>query len=160
MNKCVLVCHCLLDPLTRARGTKKISRDIITALIDDDMSIVQLPCPELRYGLSRPPCNKEDYDTPEYRVSCRNLAKDVVTIVRMYRDFTVVGLISIGGSPSCGAQRTHKRGRHAAEPGIFIEELQIILQEEGLTLNIRDNDLLEDSAALKRFLCGLDAAGS
>ncbi|MBU7023808.1 MAG: DUF523 domain-containing protein [Theionarchaea archaeon] len=152
MNKYVLVCHCLLDPLTRAQGTKKISRDIITVLIDSDMSIIQLPCPELKYGFSRPPCNKEDYDTPEYRDYCRDLARDVNTLLKRYHDFTVVGLISIGGSPSCGAQRTHKQGRHCREPGIFIEELQAILQEKGMILNIVDHDLLEDTTALTRFL--------
>lgn len=154
MNNYVLVCHCLLDPLTRAQGTKRISRDIITVLIDSDMSIIQLPCPELKYGFSRPPCNKEDYDTPEYRDHCRGLARDVYTLLKRYHDFTVVGLISIGGSPSCGAQRTHKQGRHCEEPGIFIEELQTILQEKGMTLNCVDHDLLEDTAVLTRFLSG------
>jgi predicted secreted protein len=154
MNKYVLVCHCLLDPLTRTQGTKRISRDITTVLIDSDVSIIQLPCPELKYGFSRPPCNKEDYDTPEYRDHCRDLARDVYTLLERYHDFNVVGLISIGGSPSCGAQRTHRQGRHVREPGIFIEELQTILQEKGLTLNIVDHDLLEDTAALTQFLSG------
>ncbi|MBU6997068.1 MAG: hypothetical protein HXS41_05970 [Theionarchaea archaeon] len=152
MNKYVLICHCLLDPLTRTRGTKRISRDIIGVLIENDISLIQLPCPELMYGFSRPPRDKEDYDTPEYRDYCRYLAEDVVTTLRKYHDFTAVGLVSIGGSPSCGAQRTHKKGRHAAEPGVFIEELQYILQEEGISLNIMDNDLLENSAALTHFL--------
>ena len=82
MNRAVLVCHCLLDPLTRAQGTKKVSRDIISVLIQKDVGIIQLPCPEITYGLpvDRPPKNKEDYDTPEYREHCRSIARNIIAV--------------------------------------------------------------------------------
>jgi predicted secreted protein len=155
MTRAIFVCHCLLDPLTRAEGTKEIDRNIIKTLIDRDISIVQLPCPEMVYGseFSRPPCNKEDYDTPAYRKHCRRLAEDIAETVNHYsKRFTVSGLISIGGSPSCGASRTHVRGEHVKEPGVFMEELQRVFEEEGIDITICDHELLDDKRERERFL--------
>ena len=155
MNRAVLVCHCLLDPLTRAQGTKKVSRDIISVLIQEDVGIIQLPCPEITYGLpvDRPPKNKGYYDTPEYREHCRSIARDIIdTVVSLDRFFTVFGLISVGGSPSCGFQRTHIKGEHVSEPGIFMEECVSLFEEMGLKIMVCDHELLEDESQREKFL--------
>lgn len=150
MNKCVLVCHCLLDPLTRAEGTKEIARDIIKVFIDRDVNVIQLPCPELIYGFFRPPCNKEDYDTPEYRKHCRKIAEKICETVEKYP--VPVGLVSIGGSPSCGYQRTHVKGEHVNAPGIFIEELQSVFKTRGVSITISDHELLTSEGEIDSFL--------
>lgn len=155
MNRAVLVCHCLLDPLTRAEGTKEINRDIIKVLIDKDISVIQLPCPEMTYGFnfSRPPCSKEDYDTPEYRKHCRELAEETADVIQQYNEkFTVFGLISIGGSPSCGFSRTHIKGEHVNEPGVFMEELERVFKERGINIAICDHELLETEREREQFL--------
>ncbi|MBU7018005.1 MAG: DUF523 domain-containing protein [Theionarchaea archaeon] len=155
MNRAVLVCHCLLNPLTRAQGTKKLSRDIITVLIRKDIGIIQLPCPEITYGLpvDRPPRNKEDLDTPEYREHCRGIALTIInTVVSLDQDFTVFGLISVGGSPSCGFQRTHIRGEHSSEPGIFMEEFVSLFEEKGFKITVCDHELLEVESQREKFL--------
>ena len=155
MNRAVLVSHCLLNPLTRARGTKKLSRDIISVLIENDLGIIQLPCPEITYGLpiDRPPRNKEDYDTAGYREHCRSIALNVVdTVVNLDRFFTVFGLISVGGSPSCGFQRTHIKGEHVGEPGIFMEELISVFEEKGIKITACDHELLEVKSQREHFL--------
>ncbi|KYK38701.1 MAG: hypothetical protein AYK18_00860 [Theionarchaea archaeon DG-70] len=154
MKNAVLVCHCILDPLTRAEGTKKITRDIIKEVLQNDISIIQLPCPEMIYGFHRAPCNKEDYDTPEYRRHCRTLAEHTANTVAAYNDahFTIFGLISVGGSPSCGCQRTHVQGEHVNEPGVFIEELQHVFSEKGIDITITDHELLETEREKEAFL--------
>lgn len=155
MTSVIFVCHCLLDPLTRAEGTKEIDRNIIKVLMDRNISILQLPCPEMVHGyeFSRPPCNKEDYDTPAYRKHCRRLAEDVAETVEHYRKiFTVSGLISIGGSPSCGFSRTHVKGEHVKEPGVFMEELQRVFEEKGIEITICDHELLEDERTREKIL--------
>ncbi len=152
MNSGVLVCHCLLDPLTRALGTKEIRRGIIKVLIDLDISVIQLPCPEMMYGFGRMPRNKEEYDTPEYREHCRTLAEDVGNLVEEYKSFTIFGLVSVGGSPSCGFQRTHKKGEHVSEPGIFMEEIVNVFKKMGIEMNIKDHELLESESEIKQFL--------
>lgn len=154
MNKCILVCHCILDPVTRAEGTNPILRDIVTMLVKKDVGIIQLPCPELEYeGFLRPPCNKEDYNTKKYRTLCKKIAQTIVSTVKKYRNagIQIVGLISIGGSPSCGCQRTHVKGKHVAEPGVFIEELQQVLQKQGVTLTIVDHELIHTEADIDKF---------
>ncbi len=154
MNRAVLVCHCLLDPLTRAEGTKEIKRDIIKTLIDSDISLIQLPCPEIGYGFFRPPSSKEDYDTVEYRNHCKRLAEEIGRTVKEYENagFDIFGLISVGGSPSCGFMRTHVGGVHVREPGVFIEELQKILRKRNIRLKICDHELLEDRKEREQFL--------
>lgn len=154
MSRGVLVCHCLLDPLTRAQGTKKVNRDIITVLVDAELSMIQLPCPEMMYGFLRPPRSKEEYDTPEYRRHCRELAETAAKTVKDYENahFHISGIISVGGSPSCGFQRTHVKGEHAKEPGIFMEEVQRVFREQKIDVVIIDHDLLEDESERERFL--------
>lgn len=153
-NKAVLVCHCLLDPLTRAQGTKPLRRDFITVLVTEGVSLLQLPCPELVFGFVRAPCNKENYDTPQYRYHCRTIAQDTVYSIKAYTraHYDICGLISIGGSPSCGCQRTHVQGEHVHEPGIFIEELQAVLNEACISLNITDHELLTEKSSIHAFL--------
>lgn len=134
--------HCLLDPLTRAEGTRTIERDLITVLVGRGVSLVQLPCPEMVYGFDRPLGDKEDYDTAWYRGHCRTLAEEVAETVEAYARFHLLGLVSVGGSPSCGFQRTHKRGEHVSEPGVFMEELERVFKEKGITMRIVDHELL------------------
>lgn len=122
-----------------------MKRDIIKVLIDRDVSVIQLPCPEMVYGFLREPCSKEAYDTPEYREHCRELAEKIAETVEIYNThFDVFGLISVGGSPSCGFQRTHVKGEHAQEPGIFMEELQKVFKEKNIRIAICDHELLEE----------------
>ena len=154
MNRTVLVCHCLLNPVTRAQGTKEINRDIIKVLIDENISIIQLPCPEIEYGLDfkRGPCSKDDYDTPGFREHCRTLARSTAEeVINQSKHSSVFGLIAVGGSPSCGFMRTHIKGEHAQEPGIFMEELAKIFDELGIKIKIVDHDILS-AAAREQFL--------
>jgi predicted secreted protein len=154
MNNCVLICHCLLDPLTRVKGARKMKRDIVAVLINENIGMIQLPCPEIKYGFSRPQRNKEDYDTPEYRKYCRRLADEIAETVKEYENagYTVFGLISIGGSPTCGFQRTHVKGEPVKEPGVFIEELQEVFKAQNLKIEICDHDVLEKKSEKRRFL--------
>ncbi len=152
-EKAVLVCHCLLDPLTRARGTKRITRDIIKVFVDLNISIIQLPCPEMLYGFFREPRSKEEYDIPAYREHCRKLAEHIAeTVIQYSEHFDILGLVSVGGSPSCGCQRTHLRGEHVQEPGIFIEELQAVFKEKNVEMKVYDHELLEAEHQRNQFL--------
>ena len=116
----VLVSHCVLNQNSvindweRARGG---FNTVIKKLLDKDIGIIQLPCPEFKFlGSQRPPKGKAQYDTFQYRSLCSELSKDVVTTIREYidNDYTLVGLIGIAGSPTCDS--THAKG-------IFMEEL-------------------------------------
>lgn len=115
----VIVSHCVLNqnsvvpPLARAKGSFKFAKQ----LVEEGIGLIQLPCPEFKFlGTTRKPMEKEEYDTPEYRSLCRNLAVSIVEdiIVYMSDGYEIKGIIAIKESPTCSI--THKRG-------VFMEEL-------------------------------------
>jgi predicted secreted protein len=106
-HKIVLVSHCVLNqnsvvyPLARTSGPFKA---IAQMLMDHDFGIVQLSCPEiLMYGMDRLPMTKSEYDTPDYKSLCTELAKRDFELVRRFRDgnIRVAGIVGIDQSPSC-----------------------------------------------------------
>jgi predicted secreted protein len=128
-RRVVFLAHCLLNENTRYLGgacTGGPVREILQPCLDQGIGIVQLPCPEqqawggvlksrllLFYGAE---------GTLRYRFRavllplllwytrrvCRRLARQAAAQVEDYRraGFTVVGIVGVDGSPSCGVRKT------------------------------------------------------
>jgi predicted secreted protein len=135
-RRIVLVAHCLLNQNAKVEGLASHSgvfAPILRALEQAGVGIVQLPCPELAHlGPLRPlgTDTVEQYDTPEYRAVCRDLARRVAAEAASYRKagYTLVGVLGVEGSPSCSVSRAPR----LVEPdcselrpgkGLFIEAL-------------------------------------
>lgn len=126
--------------------------------IEEDIQIIQLPCPEFNlYGAKRWGHSKEQFDNPFYRDSCRNMLKPYLLQMKEYINngerFQVIGVIGIEGSPSCGVNLTYCGewgGELSSNPnlktlledigpkkekGVFMEVLEELLKENGLTIN-------------------------
>lgn len=75
MKKILLVSHCVLNSYCELPQAPDILRkDIVKALIDKGISIVQLPCPELCYqGLERSSIYPGMKAEKEYTQYCRQL---------------------------------------------------------------------------------------
>lgn len=110
-QRLVLVSHCVLNqnvvvrPLARARGALAAAAE---AAISSGCGIVQLPCPETAHGgLTRPPMTRDEYDCPEYRALCSDLADRVIAELRplLADGCRIVGAIVIDGSPSCSVSK-------------------------------------------------------
>lgn len=134
-KKVVFMSHCILNqntvvcPLARAKGAY---REIIEKIMDEGIGIHQLPCPEYRYlGLKREPMSKEQYDTKEFRTLCKDIAKDMINIMKEYleNDYEIMGLIGINQSPSCSI-----RGKQ----GILMEEILELVKNENIPLSLID----------------------
>lgn len=134
-KRVVLTSHCILNqntvvyPLARAKGAYK---DIVVELLNNDIGIHQLPCPEYRYlGLKREPMSKEQYDTSEFRTINRNIAKDAINIVKEYLNngYEVLGIIGINESPTCSIN---------GQSGILMEEILNLLRKENINLKVID----------------------
>lgn len=106
-HKVVVVAHCVLNqnavvrPLARAKGAFE---SIVTLLVNEGIGMVQLPCPETLYaGLNRLPQSFEDYDTPEYRALCQDLAKreEAYLSLLLQGGVEIIGMLGIGESPTC-----------------------------------------------------------
>lgn len=134
-KRVVFISHCILNqntvvyPLARAKGAYK---DIIEELMDNEIGIHQLPCPEYRYlGLRRNPMSKEDYDTYDFRTINKNIAMVTLDIIKEYlsNDYEILGIIGINESPTCSIKD---------KMGIFMEELLSLLESNNINLNLID----------------------
>lgn len=119
-KRVLLVAHCVLNqnavvpPLARAPGALVPA---IEPALEAGIGLFQLPCPEMAFGgLSRASMTREEYDTLEYRRLCARLARRVVDDLEplLADGCRVVGVLGIGGSPSCSVEASH---------GILMEEL-------------------------------------
>lgn len=154
-KKVVFISHCILNqntvvyPLARAKGPYK---DIVEVLLQEEIGIHQLPCPEFRYlGLKRKPMTKEEYDTLEFRNLCKNIAEDTLKIMEEYlrNGYDILGLIGINDSPTCSLMNTK---------GILMEELLSICEKANINLKLIDVSAdYHDGEKGKEFIIKLKA---
>lgn len=134
-KKIIYTAHCILNQNAVIRDWERAQgafNSIVKVLLEKNISIVQLPCPEFTFlGESRPPMTKEEYDTSEYRSVCSQLAKGIVSQMKEYlnNNYEIIGLLGIGGSPSCDT---------LGENGVFIEELLNLMNAENIHLDFFD----------------------
>ena len=192
-KRVVFLSHCILNENTRYLGgacRAGCVREIVEQCLDLDLGIVQMPCPEQRawggvlkrflllaYGLKerhplayhvrRPLIHAGLWYT---RRVYRGLAKSIAAQIEDYQTsgFSVVAVIGIDGSPSCGVATTIDRAAFAALAsvrlaaitvehqngllrrflrrgrGIFIEELQNELKRRQIDLPFLAHDLFAE----------------
>jgi len=134
-GKIIYITHCVLNQNAVIRDWERAQgafNNILRVLLDQNISIVQLPCPELTFlGKNRQSRTKEEYDTFEYRNICRQLAKGIVNQMKEYtnNNYQIIGLLGIEESPSCDS---------LGEKGIFIEELFTLMGNENIYLDSFD----------------------
>jgi predicted secreted protein len=145
-KKIIFTAHCVLNQNSVIKDWERSTssfKTIIDLIIKEDISIIQLPCPELKHlGLNRPPLSKEDYDNLEYRQLCSQLAENIVEEILVYKkeNYRIIGLIGIQESPTCDTN---------GQKGIFMEELfkQLSLND----LDLRTFDIPEEYSERKNF---------
>jgi len=140
-RKVIFIPFCLLAQGLRARGLAKrynaIVKPLIQYLIDNEVNIIQMPCPEIRYeGVYRLPAGKSHYDNDNYRSICREIAGEVVHFIMdlLENGYYVVAILGVDGSPSCAVKYVTVGKRRVRDMGIFTEELRTRLDYEGLNV--------------------------
>jgi len=166
-RKVVLVPHCVLNQNARAAGAAErpsAVTELVTALLDREVGILQMPCPEIfAFGLDRGRiCIEKELRTPHGRSIIRALAQDLVQQIRAYRDYgiQVLGILGKNGSPSCGVEETWV-GHVCPGSGAFMEELASELKDKGIELEmtgIRDNEPAKAIAVVDRWLSKFDCS--
>jgi predicted secreted protein len=190
-RKIVFLSHCLLNENTRYLGGAcrcGAVREVVQACLDNELGIVQMPCPEqhawggvlkrrllwffgsarkLRYRLRRALVPLLLWYT---RRVYAKLARQVAGQVADYQSsgFTVVGIVGVDGSPSCGLHQTLDMTRSMAMvahlpltsstadmnaiipacladgSGIFLALLQQEIRRRGLDIPFLAHDLLAE----------------
>lgn len=111
-GKILFVAHCLLNQNAKVRGIARFPaavRPVVDLLLDNDIAIYQMPCPEMLYlGAMRWGQVKPQYDSPMFRRHCRRLAEEVLDQFEDYRrcGYLVPGFLLTDGSPVCGLKKT------------------------------------------------------
>jgi predicted secreted protein len=202
-RRVIFVSHCLLNENVRYLGGAFRPggvAELISELVDEGVGICQMPCPEQRawggvlkrrmvlaygsqgtllYRLRAPLLRLFILHT---RVVYRRLARGVAAQIADYErsGFTVVGIIGVGASPSCGVHTTldirrsfdamtrtpddaldRRRfntevvlaSRRAGE-GLFIRSLQRQLRRRGLAVPLLEHDLVAEMRGQRQDVLG------
>jgi predicted secreted protein len=154
-RKIILVSHCLLNQNSISDGTADFPsqfREIIALLMANQVGIIQLPCPELFcLGLDRQDKRGAQRDLLQENTRIRKLllqkkptallrkkAQEAVAQIREYKKhgFSIVGLLGINRSPSCGIETTSLDGKEQLGMGVFVQLIADELQAKGLELKM------------------------
>jgi predicted secreted protein len=169
-RKLVLVAHCILNQNAISDGTADYpgaDAGLVQHLLGAGVGILQLPCPELtclgldrgdRRGGERPVLeeNTRIREAMGHAAPTRVLAQlveQVVFQVEEYRKygFTVLGLIGIDRSPSCGVNTTSRLDQEEPGRGVFMEALQDALSVRGLQVPMIGIKTSQPTQALQRI---------
>ena len=168
MQKILFVSHCILNTAAKVvrygdtgKKEEESRLEFVVKTVEQGIQLVQLPCPEFTlYGPGRWGHTKEQFDNPFFREHCRKILEPILTQMKAYMApgeqgrFSVLGVVGIDGSPSCGVSRTCSgcwggefSGRtdlqevlstcHSAPgTGVMMAVLKSMMEEEGSQLPV------------------------
>ncbi len=154
-GRLIFISHCLLNQNACVRGLASqpaAIRELIDLLLNNEVAIYQMPCPEVTYyGSMRWGQVKKQYASPMFRKHCRQIAEQMCDQVQTYRDngHEVIGFVMRDGSPTCGLRcaaveanenqiwggmvwHASPLQRFGETEGVFTEELQAEVERRGM----------------------------
>ena len=161
-KKIAIISHCIINQNSVVKGEYKdinIFFPFIKKLFEENIGILQLPCPETEYyGLRRLGHVKEQFDNCGYRKYVEKIVNSFVDIIKEYinNGYEIVGIYGIAGSPSCGVNLTCSanwegeislykdkedivsRVKMINESGIFMEIFKSILDKNKINIPFYD----------------------
>lgn len=164
IKKIAIISHCIINQNSVVKGEYKdmnIFFPFIKKLFEENIGILQLPCPETEYyGLRRWGHVKEQFDNCGYRKYLEKIINSFVDIIKEYinNEYEIVGIYGIAGSPSCGVNLTCSanwegeissykdkediisRVKMINESGIFMEMFKSILDKNKINIPFYDID--------------------
>lgn len=154
-KKLVLVSHCLLNQNSISDGTADYEgtfTDIINKLVEKNVGIIQMPCPELLcLGLDRGDIDgckssvleentriRHQLLTESSQNTIKNIVDNIFFQVNEYlkNGFTIHGVIGVNRSPSCGISTTSVNNEEVNGEGVFIQHLLAKFKQEGINLSM------------------------
>lgn len=178
-KKILLISHCLFNvnsKVGKLANYEGCLEDLIVPLIQRGYGFIQLPCPELLYGLRRWGQVKDQYDTPYYRKHIQKLLEPILDQLIDYKnnDYEICGCIGVDGSPSCGVNFTCRGDnwqgevgaidtmdalqdvltslKKVSEKGVLMEEFDSLLNHEKINLNYFAIDEMNPDASIQNIL--------
>ena len=140
-GKVIFVAHCVINQNARCNGSAETPASIPAIpefLLNNQIGIAQMPCPELGcLGLGREGLIYDQLSTHGNRRYLRLLAQDVVYQIKQYlkHGFKVLAVLGINCSPSCGVDCHAYNGRKPGK-GAFMEEFTEEMDKAGLDIPV------------------------
>jgi predicted secreted protein len=117
--------------------------EVVGILMRHGVGAIQMECPEFNlYGNPRPLRSREEYDTPEFKGKCREIAIQACERMEALMEdggdpeIEVRAILGFEGSPSCGVELTTRtingEPRRAPGRGHLVEALQRELRRRGM----------------------------
>lgn len=140
---CVFVSHCLLAQGVRANGLAKYTpgavRPLVEFCLEQDINIIQMPCPETLCasgGLNRQPRGKSWYEKNGLRETSASIAAGQVEYLKslVNEGFCILAIVGMEFSPACAVKFLNRGPVVYKDQGILIEELRRELHEVGLEI--------------------------
>lgn len=169
-NRCVFLSHCLLAQLVRAKGLAKYFpgavKPVIQFCLDNDINMMQMPCPESRCaagGLERDPHGKVWYERNGLREVAARIATEQVDYMSelISAGYEILAIIGVEFSPACAVNYLNRGPIIQKDRGIFVEELQRGLKARGLEIpfiGVNQRALKKLDRQLKEMLSGQERA--
>jgi predicted secreted protein len=132
--------HCLLAQSVRANGLARyfpaVVRPVVQFCLDNDINMIQMPCPETLCaagGLGREPHGKAWYEAHGLRERSREIAAAQVAYLKQLIDggLCVLAIVGMEFSPACAVNLLNRGRRIQRGQGIFVEELKAALEAAG-----------------------------
>lgn len=152
-KRVLFVAHCLLNQNAISDGTADYPAchaDIVRMLLDAQVGIVQMNCPELCcLGLDRGDVHGAERAIVVENTRIRRQMQQqpaagrhsgagrtgpVADFEYEAHGFTVCGIIGMNRSPCCGVDTTSDRDQEIAGQGVFISAIQSALQTAGYSI--------------------------
>lgn len=152
-KKVVFIVHCLLNQNSISDGTAVCPagfKDIIDYFLDENIGIVQMPCPEFSclgldrgniYGADSPVVVENTRIRAEMQkaVSNEKLDKLVDHVIQQISEyhrygFDVIGMIGANRSPNCGVDTTSDNNMETRGMELFIEKISNRLAKENIVV--------------------------
>lgn len=155
-RRVVILAHCILNQnakLDRCAHCQGAISELVKVILEEGIGILQMECPEMLYlGLERqtdhsssPSVESEDTRIAQrmkepqaqeivVRIA-RNTAQQVTDYLR--NRFSVIGVLGINGSPSCGVETTWSNDSELPGYGELISELSNQLAQAGAQVPIK-----------------------
>ena len=140
-RNCVFVSHCILAQGVMADGLVKHFpgpiRPILQFCLDNDIAIMQMPCPETLCaagGLGRTPRGKQWYE----KNGLRNISSEIAAGQAAYMQrlsnggFQILAIIGVEFSPACAVTFLNRGPAIYRDQGIYVEELRRAMKERDI----------------------------
>lgn len=160
-KKIVILAHCILNQnsvvIPYAREMK-VFKPFIEICFDENIGILQLPCPEKSlYGLKRWGHVKDQFEHPGFINPAKESLKRFIDEIKEYiaNGYEILGVYGIKGSPSCGVSLTC-RGDWCGEASNYkdLEDIKSrvsMVEEMGIYMELF-KQLLEENKIFIEFI--------